>query len=388
MLKKLLTKAPVWAVLVAVLVFVIVASAALGLEWPLLVALATTIFAVAEGGALWALQRRNAQNERHFRQIRFVADRLQSMVRSMPGGYCLFTPQGMLREEHGVGDVLKAEKISHLDDLIGAVKEGPDLLGAFRRLQLSGEPFTMGIHALKGGKEIHVVGNQFRIGGTGPVVDVLWFCDYPRVMMQQATAAATAATMAHAHSSPHEAPIIVPAPVEATPRHAVNLGTCFDILPFPVWARDKELKLVMCNTAYAASLDASVEAVLAEQMELAPSSSKGGRHLAEEALKSGETQSERDHVVVKGKRCLLQMIERPTHSRPTFVLEQDKEHAVALLGIALDVTAEEEKETELRRHLVSHHEVMEHLGSAICVYGADMRLDFYNRAYQWLWEAP
>lgn len=394
MLKKLLTKAPVWAVLVAVLVFVIVASAALGLEWPLLVALATTIFAVGEGGALWALQRKHAQNERHFRQIRFVADRLQSMVRSMPGGYCLFTPQGMLREEHGVAACLHADKINHLDDLIGAIKEGPDLLSAFRRLQLSGETFSMGVHALKAGKEIHVVGNQFRIGGVGPVVDVLWFCDHPRVMVQQATAAAEAATVARAHAQTlaqtqaPEATSVVPAPLEIPPSKPMNVGTCFDVLPFPVWARAQDTSLVMCNKAYLAALDSSAEAIVSDQLELVPSSSKGGRSLAATALKSGQPCSERDHVVVAGKRCLLQMTECPVSAVPSFVLDHDKAQEVALLGFAIDVTAEEEKETELRRHLVSHHEVMEHLGSAICVYGADQRLEFYNRAYQRLWDAP
>lgn len=388
MLKHLLTKAPLWAVLVAVLVFVIVASAALGLEWPLLVALATTIFAVGEGVALWTLRRTHVQNERHFRQIRFIADRLQSMVHAMPGGYCLFTPQGMLREEHGVSACLNVEKINHLDDLIGAVKEGPDLLGAFRRLQLSGEAFAMDVHALKGGAAFHVAGRQFRIGGSGPIVDVLWFSDHPRGLVQTAAVAAAMTTEVHSHVATAPVPAVADASAPVVPpKKIVNLGTCFDVLPFPVWARADDLGLVMCNTAYAEALDTTVEAVLSGQLELMPSSSKGGRALAEAALKKKELQVERDHVVVQGRRCLLQVTERPLSGSPSIVQVEGKEQSVALLGLALDVTAEEDKETELRRHLVSHHEVMEHLGAAICVYGADTRLEFYNRAYQRLWDA-
>ncbi|MDD3181964.1 MAG: PAS-domain containing protein [Alphaproteobacteria bacterium] len=388
MLKQLLTKAPVWAVLVAVLIFVIVASAALGLEWPLLVSLAATIFAIAEGVALWTLSRKQAQNERHFRQIRFIADRLQSMVRTMPGGYCLFTPQGMLREEHGVATCLNVEKISHLDDLIGAIKEGPDLLGAFRRLQLSGAPFTMAVHAAKGDTVTHVMGRQFRIGGTGPVVDVLWFCDHIQGVVHQAAVAAAMTTEVHAATVAKEdkVEVILIEPEQLT-KKSTNLGSCFDVLPFPVWARSEDLRLVMCNAAYADALDTTIDAVLSGQLELMPASSKGGRALAEAALKKQEPLAERDHVVIKGKRCLLQVAERPVSGLHAVVLAGENEQQVVLLGLALDVTAEEDKETELRRHLVSHHEVMEHLGAAICVYGADTRLEFYNRAYQRLWEA-
>jgi signal transduction histidine kinase len=68
-------------------------------------------------------------------------------------------------------------------------------------------------------------------------------------------------------------------------------------------------------------------------------------------------------------------------------LAQDTDGRFGLVGYAVDVTAEEAKETELERHLGAQHEVLEHLGSAIAIYGPDTRLEFYNRAYQRLWEA-
>ncbi len=58
-----------------------------------------------------------------------------------------------------------------------------------------------------------------------------------------------------------------------------------------------------------------------------------------------------------------------------------------MLGFAVDVTGEEDKDVELQRHLTAQNEVLEHLGSAIAIYGADMRLEFFNRAYQRLWSA-
>ncbi|HAX92106.1 MAG TPA: sensor histidine kinase, partial [Rhodospirillaceae bacterium] len=143
-----------------------------------------------------------------------------------------------------------------------------------------------------------------------------------------------------------------------------------------------DLKLVLCNKAYAQALDSTVENILKNQTELMEPSSKAGRELAVAALAKGATMSERDHAVISGKRRLLQIVERP------FPKEEAAAPApFALLGFAVDVTAEEDKETELHRHLVSHHEVMEHLSAAICVFGPDTRLEFYNRAYQRLWES-
>jgi len=382
MLKKLLTKAPVIAVLGAALVFIIVASAGLGLAWQLLVALAATAVALGQGLMLISLKKKNAQNERHFRQIRFAADRFQTMLRTLPGGYCLFTPQGMLREEQGVAARLGVEKIAHMDDLITGLKEGPDLLELFRKMQLTSEEFVMEVHAVQDGRMLEVAGRRFRIGTEGPHIDVVWFFDHPHVVALPAHVAATVVTPPK-DVSPVKAQAAAPAPEPVAVAH-VPQDVGLDGLPFPVWARAKNHKIVMCNAAYAQALDTTVQAVLSKQLELMAPSSKAGKSLARVALDKGEAQTERDHVVINSKRCLMQITERPFSVSEAGAKDDE---AIALFGFAIDVSSEEEKETELRRHLVSHHEVMEHLGSAICVYGPDTRLEFYNRAYQRLWEA-
>lgn len=399
MLKKLLTKAPLMAVLVAIIVFAIVTGAGLGLEWRLLVTTAVSVFAVAQAIALWSLRRKYNHHDQLGRQIRFVAEKLQSMARAMPAGYCLFTPQGLLREELGVAQRLGENKIAHLDSLIGAIKEGPDLLELFRKQQVTGESFALDVHAVKNNNTLQAVGRRFRIGAEGPHMDVIWFFDFP--VVQSSVVPAALAGAAKEVSSVKEQ-LVVPAPAPTPPPVPVpsltpapephkapqpsilDRGRCFDALPFPVWGRSKDLRLVLCNASFARALDSSVHAVLKEQHELLPATSKGGRPLAESALLTNDMQVTRDHAVVQGKRCLLQVTERP-YADPDAAENDD--NALALLGFAIDVTAEEEKETELHRHLVSHHEVMEHLGAAICVYGPDTRLEFYNRAYQRLWEA-
>lgn len=391
MLQGLLTKAPLIAVLGAVILFVIVASAGMGLDWPLLLALSTGLFALAEAGLLWLAVRQKTQLDKHLRHIRFIADRFQSLVRAAPCGYCLFTPQGLLREEHGVAERLGAEKIAHLDDLISAVKDGPEFLEVFRKLQITGDPFDAEARAAKDGRPVFVMGRRFRIGKEGPHVDVLWFAE----RSSQESAAIVSAVKQKSRAALKEIAAKEPAvsvqalpeavaaePVE--PALRVSGDQVLDLLSLPLWGRSSDLKLVMCNKAYARAVSLPVEEVLRDQHEIISETAKGhaGKALAETALKKEEAQTIREHVVVAGQRRLLEMTEMPVPSAA-----QEAGVPLSLIGFAVDVTAEEEKETELRRHLVAHHEVLEHLGAAIAIYGPDKRLEFYNRAYQQLWGA-
>lgn len=51
------------------------------------------------------------------------------------------------------------------------------------------------------------------------------------------------------------------------------------------------------------------------------------------------------------------------------------------LGFATDVTTEAELTSELQRHIKAHHAVLQNLGTAIVIYGADRRIKFYNAAF-------
>jgi signal transduction histidine kinase len=143
------------------------------------------------------------------------------------------------------------------------------------------------------------------------------------------------------------------------------------------------LTLTRCNAAYAKALDVSPEDILRDQSELMSTTARGGsgRSLAGKALEENKPQSERRHVIVSGKRQLLEITEAPFETREGNDIKR------GVFGFAINVTAEEDKETEIERHAASQREVLEHLGSAIAIYGPDMRLEFYNRAYLRLWHA-
>lgn len=360
MAQTLLVNAPFAALAAVVIAIILVLGFKMGAEMTTLVIVILAGLTAALAWMVISLNRQIRQNEQQSKQARLIAERLQAMLAVTPGGYCLFTPQGLLREAVRVPQILGIEKISHFEDIISGIKDTTEFLASFRKLQLNGDAFTIQAQIAKSARPVQISGRRFRIGREGPQIDVLWFHDNPvaaRAMEQQS------------------------AERDAALKQAQDIKTLFDALNFPVWARDPDLNLIFCNNAYAKIVDASIEDTLAQQHELVSQTARGGngRTLAAAAQNANTAQNERRHIVIAGKRRLLDITEIPVAIA--------KDQPATLIGFAVDVTAEEDKDLELQRHLAAQHEVLEHLGSGIAIYGADTRLEFYNRAYQNLWES-
>lgn len=360
MAQPLTINAPLVAIAVLVIAFLLFGGMKAGLD-PTTIAL--VLLSIMTGYLAWmvfSMNKQFRQREQQARQARFVAERLQAMLQTTPAGYCLFTPQGLLREAVRVPAMLGLEKIAHIEDIIGALSEAPEFVMAFRTLQQTGVTFTVQVQTVKDSKPVQITGHRFRVGRDGPLIDVLWFNDNPVAAQAMEKQTAEITTLKH---------------------QAKETQALANSLAIPMWARGSDLNIIFCNQAYAKALDATVEAVLRDQLELVSQTARGGsgRVLAANALSAAAAQSERRHVIIAGQRKLLEITEVP--------LAPEKDGRFGLVGYAVDVTAEEAKETELERHLGAQHEVLEHLGSAIAIYGPDTRLEFYNRAYQRLWEA-
>jgi hypothetical protein len=352
------------AVFIAMLSVGIALALALGIkfeiETPMVGLVGVGLALVVLVGLVVLQSRRLRERETKARQSMMVVERLQAMMGTVPAGYCLFTPQGVLREAVRVPAILGIEKVSHIEDIVGAIKEAADFLAKFRQLQQTGEAFTMLVEATQGSKNIQITGRRFRIGREGALIDAVWFADSPVVRAQ------SGAESDKAPSLPETV--------------AVSRGI-LDSLTFPAWRRSADLALVACNAAYAAAVDATPDDVIKRQIELVMQTTRGGsgRALAAGALSAERVQTERRHVIISGKRRLLEMTERAVKDENGIV--------TGLYGYAVDVTSEEEKDAELHRHLTAQNEVLEHLGSAIAIYGPETRLEFYNRAYLRLWDA-
>ncbi len=153
-----------------------------------------------------------------------------------------------------------------------------------------------------------------------------------------------------------------------------GLGRILDILPMPVWHRGPDSALEYVNSAYAAAVGKDAAAAPGSLPELAPAI------LAKERRATGDGQTPPDdttsarHVVIGGARRYAQFTER----------RLDEDGRVA--GYALDLTEIEEVRAELSRHIGGHEEVLQQLGTAVAIYSADQRLNFFNNAFLKLWE--
>ena len=236
---------------------------------------------------------------------------------------------------------------------IGAVPPLPDFLGkldpaaaervstAVAALRSTGTPFTDNVTLANG--TAYALDGRRSAGGDA----ALWLTDLASVKAAE-TARAGALT------------------------EAAAVRTMIDAIPLPVWRRDSNLALVDCNAAYAAALDTTREAALAECRELAPESGRGKALELARAAGAGATRTERQHVVIGGSRRLIEITETPDRAGGT-------------IGFAIDRTDSENAEKELARHINAHGEVLEIIHAAVAIYGADKQLKFFNSAFAGLW---
>jgi signal transduction histidine kinase len=309
------------------------------------------------GGWFWnrADRRRAAEQDAMAREAakRLAADheRLAAQLEASPWPWCAWDAAGVGHLSAEAGALLG---IDHADALAQALS-APDLADALVELRRDGTPFRRAAQ-MADGRSLALTGRR---GGVGAASwNVVW--------IEDVTAAAAAARAQDAARAAAETAL-------------TDLRAAVDALPIPVWLRDGALNLSWCNRAYARAVDASPDAALAEQTELAPGGA--GRTLADRARGGGFAQLARFPIVIGAERRLLDVTEAPLPAA----------HPVAAgggvqgVGYALDQTPLEEARDELKRHLAAHAEVLERLGSAIAIFGADTRLKFFNQAYARLW---
>jgi signal transduction histidine kinase len=209
------------------------------------------------------------------------------------------------------------------------------------QLRASGTAFRESVTL--GDRRVFSLAGQRTVGGDA----VLWLTDITVAEAVEAAQAAAAVTSA-------------------------MLNAMFEAIAVPVWRRDSTLVLVDCNTAYAAALDTTRQAAIAEHRELASESGRGKALEMARAAAAGATRTERHHVVIGGSRRLIEITETSDRSDGT-------------IGFAIDRTDLENAEAELSRHINAHGEVLESIHAAVAIYGADKRLKFFNSAFAGLW---
>lgn len=354
-----LNYAPFAAIAALALVIVLVFGFYMGASATTLIIITLGVVTVGLAWLTFVLGRYLHRRDSQAWNLRQIAERMQAMLASVPEAYCIFTTQGILREATRVADLLDVPKVSHFENLVTAIKEPEEFVQAFRKMQMTGDAFSLTVTTSKDEKKLQIVGSRLKVGKENPLLlDIVWFSDNP----------ASASALKKQDEKLSE-----------SAQKLAAAQAVYNGMPVPMWTRDAEANIVQCNATYAKALDMSAEEVVKGQCELTSTTARSGngRALATKALETGAVQKERRHVIIAGKRQLLEITETP----------YEAEGKKGVFGLAINVTAEEDKETEIGRHAASQREVLEHLGSAIVIYGADMRLEFYNRAYLRLWHS-
>ncbi|MGZ9108362.1 MAG: ATP-binding protein [Micavibrio sp.] len=298
-------------------------------------------------------------------KLRAEKARLEAFLAAFPGEYCGWAPDGTLAYSEGFGQLLGLDTIQNLTDIQNRLSpsDAMALEGLFTRLQDTGEMFCMNVRTADRSKSLKLCGTRGRDTEQSTMFHIIW--------LEDITTASTEARRneeARTHAE----------------QELARLQAAFDLLPVPVWMRDNKTDLIWCNRAYAATLETSSASVVADQRELsqssktvkkaAPAQRPLGRGLAQAALDTGTAQITQAHVVLAGSRRLLQVQETPLTGLAMTV------------GMAQDLTREEELETEQRRHGAANKELLEHLGSAIAIFNADQKIEFFNSAFAQLWQ--
>ncbi len=297
-------------------------------------------------------------------------------------------------------DLYRGVDSSFEDVLSGFEKEAADLLIlSVKTLRRDGRGFTIDLNHVATGRRIEARGvralaqgenseSGLPSGEAAPVsVDMVWMSD-----VTEGVAAVDTLTQENTYL------------VETNQR----LKSTLDGLTSPVWLRDDDLSLVYCNAAYIKAVDArNISDVTSRGREIAPRAAvREVRALAAAARASGVTRSAPFHMVIDGSRRLMEVTENPVSlSQLARFDEQEAEKpstsdttptgatptlfgdgsGLMTAGVAYDVTRQEELETRLGRETAAHAEVLERLGTAIAVFGADQRLAFHNTAFTRLW---
>src|SRR6218665_2091800 len=149
-----------------------------------------------------------------------------------------------------------------------------------------------------------------------------------------------------------------------------SFHTLLDAIDLPVWVRGTDGAITWVNEAYSYAVEA----------QNAGDAVKEGKELlatiAREKIRAVSTYDtpfrEKVSTVVRGNRTFFEVV--------------DTRNINGSAGMATNISDVEAVREELNRTLKSHAETLDHLATPVATFDGAQRLQFYNQAFQRLWE--
>ena len=285
--------------------------------------------------------------------------RLAELLRARPQGlaYFAWNPRvGVLASSRNLSALLHIEAVKTPDDIIYALapEDTAALEGLWQHLVEAGESFSY--RASLGESDTTVRISARRLSESANDGQALHYIFWVQDVRHEAERENELRTEAQHQYDRRE-----------------QLEQILQSLPFPAWLRDQDLAVCWCNTAYADTLEQSVDDIVENQLELLGRHAKASHKLARKAAKEQANASLTEHMIIDGQRRLMQINE-------CYVPARDQ-----VFGYAFDVTAQEEALNELKRFKSASSDLLGALNTGIAIFDGKQELDFFNGAFVDLW---
>jgi signal transduction histidine kinase len=275
--------------------------------------------------------------------------RLRQLIEQAPQAYALWSENGSYLISPLLCRWLDKGVITTIQDVMDGL--GTDDVRAFeslwQRLERDGQPFSL---RARTANDKRVLGIQAERRGDADDMKhyLLWFTDL--------TTMNSAVTQAQQEKNDLQ-------------QHLTEFKQRLDGVPLPLWLRDSEARLQWCNQAYADMIETNAANAIEQQTELMGTKSSIAKTIAHRARMDRSTISEKHPLIVSGERRLIQISETP--------IGDDNQ----TLGVAQDITALDDMQSELRRFRASTQELLRALNTGIAIFNPKTQLTFYNDAF-------
>ncbi len=283
--------------------------------------------------------------------------RLEAFLNAFPGEYCGFHEDGSTAYSDGFCDLLGLSKVKTIEDVQAALttSDSAVLEGLYLKLEEEKKGFTIVVQLENMPRLLRLRGAFGVAIGGGDQFRILWVEDVTDEEDKIAQ--------------------IRKARGQAEQDLSLMRGA-LDLLTTPVWIRDSAHDLLWVNKAYAMLLGTVVPDVIASQLEITlpqKAGTKSLKDLAAIAMAEGRAQTASSHVIAGGKRRWMEFCALPLPA------------SHKTIGFAHDLTALEDAQGNLTRHITANKTLLEQLRAAVATFSGEQTIEFYNSAFANLW---